>query len=551
MKLSRKIMLPSVSVIICFLVVFGWFYYSMRAKIYEEKVKSIMHAVDIAQSLLNEYEERVNKGEFSLEEGQKRAMGRIERLRYADKEYFWINDLSPKMIMHPYKPELNGKDLSEIKDPNGKKLFVEFVNVCKEKGEGLVQYMWPKNEGSIPVAKISYVKLFKPWGWIVGSGLYLDDLQKEMFSITAIFLIVSIVIATGSLIFTFFITRTITRSILSGVAFAEKMADGDLRQTLQIDQQDEVGVLAKALNTMGVNLRRMFGEVATGVQTLSSSATELSLISSQMSQGADQTSGKSNSVASAAEEMSASMYSVESSMDQATANINTVATATEEMTATIREIAGNAEKARGITGEAVGNARNITEKVNSLGRSAREIGKITETISAISAQTKLLALNATIEAARAGVAGKGFAVVANEIKELAKQTAEATEDIRNKIDGIQESTESNVTDIQKISGIIQDVNEIVSTIAAAMEEQSIATKAIARNIAEAAQGVQEVQLNVSESSKVSRIIAQDVAEVNQAAGEMSSSSSQVKMSAEKLSHLAYRLQEMTSRFNVL
>ena len=550
MKLSRKVMLPSVSVIICFLIAFGWFYFSMRAKIYDEKVKSIQHAVDIAQSLLNEYEERVKKGEFSLEEGQKRAMLRIQHLRYDEKEYFWINDLTPRMIMHPYKPELNNKDLSESKDPNGKKLFVEFVNVCKEKGEGMVEYMWPKHEGSKAVDKVSYVKLFKPWGWIVGSGLYVDDLQKELFNITIVFGMVALVIATGSLFLTYFMTKTITRPILSGVEFAKKMADGDLTQTLQIDQQDEIGVLARALNTMGFNLRQMFGEVATGVQTLSSSATELSSISNQMSQGAEQTSGRSNSVASASEEMSASMYSVESSMTQATANINTVATATEEMTSTIREIAGNAEKARGITNDAVSNAANITEKVNSLGRSAREIGKITETISAISAQTNLLALNATIEAARAGAAGKGFAVVANEIKELAKQTAEATEDIKSKIDGIQMSTESNVTDIQKISGIILEVNDIVSTIAAAIEEQSVATKDIARNIAQAAQGVQEVQQNVTESSKVSHTIAQDVAEVNQAAGEMSSSSAQVKMSAEELSRLAERLQELMSRFIV-
>jgi len=354
-----------------------------------------------------------------------------------------------------------------------------------------------------------------------------------------------------SILVAFWIIRSITKPLNEAVEAATRIAAGDLTVSIDYASDDEIGQLSRGMNKMVNNLCQMFGEVATVVQTLSSSAAGLSSISSQMSQGADQTLDKSNTVASASEELSATMYSVESSMDQATSNINTVATATEEMTVTIRDIAGNAEKARGITGEAVSNTRNITEKVNSLGRSAREIGKITETISAISAQTNLLALNATIEAARAGVAGKGFAVVANEIKELAKQTAEATEDIRNKIAGIQESTESNVTDIQKISGIIQDVNEIVTTIAAAIDEQSIATKDIAKNIAEAAQGAQEVHHNVSESSKVSLSIAQDVAEVNQAAGEMSSSSAQVKMNAEDLSHLAEKLKELMSRFKVL
>ena len=377
-----------------------------------------------------------------------------------------------------------------------------------------------------------------------------DSVIKKGGNTRTTVLVVSFLAIISALVIGLFVARSITRPILSGVEFAKKMADGDLTHMLQIEQQDEIGVLARALNTMGANLRAMFNEMTMGVQTLSSAATELSSISNQMSQGAKQTLDKSDDVTAASEGMSAYMFSVESSMDQATANINTVATATEEMTSTIREIAGNAEKARGITNDAVSNAANITEKVNSLGRSAREIGKITETISAISAQTNLLALNATIEAARAGAAGKGFAVVANEIKELAKQTAEATEDIKSKIDGIQASTETNVTDIQKISGIIQNVNDIVSTIAEAIEEQSEATKDIARNIAQAAQGVQEVHQNVSKSSKVSHIIAQDVGAVNQAAGEMSTSSAQVKMSAEELSRLAEQLKSFISGFTV-
>jgi methyl-accepting chemotaxis protein len=301
---------------------------------------------------------------------------------------------------------------------------------------------------------------------------------------------------------------------------------------------------------MAHNLRAMFRDVNVGVQTLASSSTELAAISQQMYQGVEQTSTKSNTVASAAEEMSASMMSVAASMEQATTNISTVAAATEEMTATVREIAKNAEKARSITDSAVDKATGVTEKVNELGTSARDIGKITETISAISAQTNLLALNATIEAARAGAAGKGFAVVANEIKELAKQTATATEDIKGKIASIQTATQSNVVEVGEIAGIVKEVNEIVTTIAAAVEEQSVATKDIARNIAQASQGAQEVYHNVEQSANVSKEIASDIAGVNNAAEEIASNSGQLRSSADELSKLAEKLNEMTARFKV-
>jgi methyl-accepting chemotaxis protein len=191
-----------------------------------------------------------------------------------------------------------------------------------------------------------------------------------------------------------------------------------------------------------------------------------------------------------------------------------------------------------------------TRKVNELGQAARDIGKVTETISAISAQTNLLALNATIEAARAGAAGKGFSVVANEIKELALQTAAATEDIKTRIEGIQSSTSMTVTDIEKISQVIQEVNEIVATIAAAIEEQSVVTRDIASNVAQAAQGVQEVNQHVSQTSQVANSVAQEIVGVNQASGEISSSSSQVLISSEELSQLAEQLRSLTAQFKI-
>jgi len=346
------------------------------------------------------------------------------------------------------------------------------------------------------------------------------------------------------------ITRSIAKPILKGVDFAKTMAGGDLTHTLDIDQVDEVGILAKALNEMNGNLRKMFKDIGVGVQTLSASSTELASVSNQMSSGAENTSTKSNAVATASEEMSSNMNSVAAAMEQATTNIGVVSSSTEQMTASINEIAQNTERASMVTRQAVTEAQSASAKVNELGRAADEIGKVTEAITEISEQTNLLALNATIEAARAGSAGKGFAVVANEIKELASQTAEATKEIRTKIEGIQVSTSETVTEIENITNVIGEINDFVSTIASAVEEQSVTTKEIAANVVQTSQGLAEVNRNVAQTSTVAGGIAKDIAGVNHASSDVASGSEQVNTSAVELSKLSERLNEMVCQFNV-
>ncbi len=377
---------------------------------------------------------------------------------------------------------------------------------------------------------------------------------QSTYSFAAILFIVVALAAVGLTIFLGTLTqRSITAPIASSAAHMESMAKGDFSIPVSEDdlnRKDEMGLFAQSMAATNSSLKKMLKEITEGANTVSSSSTELSAISKQMSAGAEQTSMKANGVASAVEEMSANMSSVAAATEQASTNISIVAASTEEMTATIGEIAKNSEKARSITAGAVDQANQATGKISELGRAARDIGKVTETISSISAQTNLLALNATIEAARAGAAGKGFAVVANEIKELAQQTASATEDIKNRIETIQSSTSVTVTDIEKVSKVIQEVSEIVATMAAAIEEQSVVTKDIANNVAQAAQGTQEVNQRVAETSSVAMTVAQDVAEVNQASGEISSSSSQVLLSSEELSRLAEQLKNLTSQFKV-
>lgn len=346
------------------------------------------------------------------------------------------------------------------------------------------------------------------------------------------------------------ITRMISGMLSKSAKFADKMAKGDFTKTLNIDQKDEIGILARSMNGMTSNLRKMFKEVSKDVEILDAASKELSAISHQMSDGSVKTSQRAASVATASEEMSANMTSVSAATEQTATNVSMVASATEEMASTVNEIARNSSQARDITDKAVFQARQASGNVEELGKSAREINKVVETINDISEQVNLLALNATIEAARAGEAGKGFAVVANEIKDLAKQTAAAAQEIKGKITHTQESTGKIVHEIEDISKVISGINDIVTSIATAVEEQAATTKEVSENVSQASQGIQEVTENVGQSSAVAREIARDIAVVNLEAEEISSSSNKINMSAEELSKLAEKLKEIVGKFKL-
>jgi len=326
--------------------------------------------------------------------------------------------------------------------------------------------------------------------------------------------------------------------------------EGDLTKRLEVVSGDELGLLSNIFNTFIEKLQQMMKEISSGITTLSSSSTELSSISDQMSGSTNQTSEKSSAVASAAEEMTTNMASISAAMEQSSVNTNSVATAVEEMHSTINEIAENAEKARGISSHAVSKVNDSTQTMNDLRDAANAIGQVVETITDISEQVNLLSLNATIEAARAGEAGKGFAVVANEIKDLAGQTSEASMDIKEKIEHIQDRSESTMEGISQISNVINNVNDTVVTIATAVEEQSASTREIAENITQVSSGIQEVNENVNQSSTVATEIAQDISHVNQSAIDIAERSDQVKLSAQELSKLAEELNRMVGKFKV-
>jgi len=346
-----------------------------------------------------------------------------------------------------------------------------------------------------------------------------DAKDTSSRSIFTIFLITGLSMLLLSTI-GFFTVRGIVAPVQELAEKSHRVAQGDLRATVEVRSSDEIGVLAGAFNTMVGNLKQAMVDVQDNAESLGEAAYTMASVSDQMGTNAEETSSQADVVASAAE--------------QVNNNVQNVATGAEELTASIREVAGNAAEAANVATEAVEAAKTTNVTVGKLGESSTEIGNVIKVITSIAQQTNLLALNATIEAARAGEAGKGFAVVANEVKELAKQTASATEDISQKIEAIQGDTKNAVSAIDQIGTIINRINDIQSTIASAVEEQSATTNEIARNINEAARGSAEIAQNIAGVATAAQGTATGAAETQESVG--------------GLTQMATELQELVSQF---
>jgi len=322
-----------------------------------------------------------------------------------------------------------------------------------------------------------------------------------------------------SVLLAFLLVRSITVPIRKAAALAEVMAQGDFTNTMVTDQKDEIGQMAKSVNSMATQVAGMIRNIIAGVDQLSAASNDMAAVSRQLSSAAKDTSDKAATVAAATEEMSTNMQSVSAAMEQSTSNVNMVASSTEEMTSTVGEIAQSAEKARAITESAVTQSRQTSAKMNALGESARKIGRVTETITEISEQTNLLALNATI-------------------------------DIKNQISDMQATTATTVEDIEKISTVIAEINNVINGIATAVEEQSAATGEIAGNIAQASQGIAEVNENVAQSTVVIIDITRDIAGINQQSAQVGEGSGQVQNNAQGLAQLAAQLEQLVKQFKV-
>ena len=347
------------------------------------------------------------------------------------------------------------------------------------------------------------------------------------------------------------ISRGITGPIRRAASMVQDISeDGDLTRRLTVVSQDEIGRMATCFNRFVEKLQGTIGHIAGDATTVASSATELSATATQLAGGAEETTNQSAQVAVAAEQLSTNMTTMAASTEQMSANVKVVSNAIEEVNVSVREIAQSAESASAAASNAAELVDSSNSQIGKLRDAAEEIGKVIEVIQDIAEQTNLLALNATIEAARAGEAGKGFAVVATEVKELAKQTAGATEDIRQRVEGIQGSTGLTVKSMSGISDVIRQVNELSRMIASAVEEQSITTKEIARNIAQSSTAAQTVAKGVTESAEASHEIARIVVGVDQAAKQTAQGASQTQTTGHELSTVAEQLRSLVGQFKV-
>ena len=548
---------------------------------------ALADTVDLGYNLISEYEARVQKGEFTLEEAQKRAATRLKNMRYGNNDYFWINDMGkpfPVMIMHPTVPALDGKLLDSDKFnkstdfwlgdstsgksepyPGGtKNLFQAFVDVCDKAGEGYVRYMWPKpkKEGGATTElypKISFVKLYKPWGWLIGTGLYVDDIgaKANELRLMLVWVVGGLVLVLSLLVF--FLVRLISRPITQLAGMANRVAAGDLETRASERFHGEMGMLQGSIETMVGTMRDKINEVqksfhlaeeetqlaqkaiaeAEEAKAQAAKATREGLL-----QAADRLRGVSQAIGEVSRDISARIDSSRHGSDLQKDRLGETATAMEEMNATVLAVASSAGQAAEAADQAKRKAQDGAGVVNKvvlaiqavyeqaqglktnmglLGKQADGIGQVMGVINDIADQTNLLALNAAIEAARAGDAGRGFAVVADEVRKLAEKTMTATKEVAQAIGDIQKGTRENITNvdqavvrIEEATGLAKNSGEALSGIVSFVESSSDQVRSIAAASGQQSAASDEISRSLDDINRIASETAEAMSEAVEA-----------------------------------
>lgn len=480
LEFQAKALLISLTFLVPMLGLIAWMMISQTDEAMQSRMNATRQHVEVAHGVLAWAQGREASGELSREQSQAAAKQAIATMRYDKNEYFFITDMTPTVVMHPIKPELNGKDATAIKDPNGFALFVGFADMVRKNAEGFVPYLWPKPGLSDPVEKLSYVKGFTPWGWVIGSGIYIDDLradQKQRRQLVGC-VIAAVLLLSGYVFISFY---KVNRGGLSLVSqHLNELAEGDLRnRPAKPWGKDEPAMLISDLNKAYDSLDDLIRRVRHSARELANTSAEVSRASLDLSERTEDAASNLGEQASAVEEIGTQV--------RETAQLAQRAAAVAQQNSEVAERGGRV-------------IAEVVETMRDIHVSSNKISDIIGTIDGIAFQTNILALNAAVEAARAGESGRGFAVVASEVRSLAGRSAQASREIKSLITA---SVEKVATGTQIVQGAGQTMTEIVTNatqINQLLSEISVATTEQSRGVQEVVMAIQRLDSNTQQNA---------------------------------------------------